>query len=79
MFLAKVSANGQVAVPAPIRRLLQLGPGDKLLFVQNADGQVVISKAVSSALAAEAQDPYDLAKAHIGRFLTVLGLGVPRA
>ncbi|GAB3921151.1 hypothetical protein GCM10011575_16530 [Microlunatus endophyticus] len=50
MFLSKVSANGQVTVPAAIRRALRLGPGDKLLFFQNPDGEFVIAKAAASAM-----------------------------
>lgn len=45
MHLAKVSTQGQITVPAEIRRLLGIGPGDKVLFTQNSDGEVVIAKA----------------------------------
>lgn len=51
MNLAKVSANGQITVPAEVRRSLHLEPGDKVLFVENANGEVVLAKAGLSALA----------------------------
>lgn len=43
MNLAKISANGQITVPVEIRRLLGLRSGDKTLFYQKQDGEVVIS------------------------------------
>ncbi len=50
MNLAKVSANGQITVPAEIRRLLGLKSGDKILFFQKPDGEVVINNASAQAL-----------------------------
>ena len=50
MNLAKLSANGQITVPAEIRRLLGLKSGDKLLFFQNRDGEVVVSNASARAI-----------------------------
>ena len=50
MNLAKVSANGQITVPVEIRRLLGLKSGDKILFFQKQDGEVVISNASSTAI-----------------------------
>lgn len=50
MNLAKVSANGQITVPAEIRRLLGLKSGDKILFFQNPDGEVVINNASAQAI-----------------------------
>ena len=41
MNLAKISANGQITVPAEIRRLLGLKSGDKILFFQKPSGEVV--------------------------------------
>ena len=38
MYLAKVSANGQVTVPVEIRRKLNLKEGDKMLFFERNDG-----------------------------------------
>ena len=45
MNLAKISANGQITVPAEIRCLLGLKSGDKILFYQKQDGEVVLSNA----------------------------------
>ncbi len=50
MNLAKISANGQITVPAEIRRLLGLKSGDKILFYQKPDGEVVINNASAQAL-----------------------------
>ena len=47
MNLAKISANGQVTVPAEIRRKLALKGGDKIIFSERADGEVVISNAAN--------------------------------
>ncbi len=41
MNLAKVSANGQVTVPVEVRRHLHLAPGDKLLFIEKSNGEIV--------------------------------------
>jgi AbrB family looped-hinge helix DNA binding protein len=60
MNLAKVSANGQVTVPVEVRRHLHLSPGDKLLFVEKDNGEVVLVKAAETALNAlkKAQDAF---------------------
>lgn len=50
MNLAKISANGQITVPAEIRRLLGLRSGDKILFMQNPNGEIVIYNASAQAL-----------------------------
>jgi len=50
MNLAKLSANGQITVPIEIRRLLCLKPGDKILFFQKQNGEVVMSNASSQAI-----------------------------
>lgn len=50
MNLAKISANGQITVPVEIRRLLGLKSGDKILFLQNQDGEIVVSNASSKAI-----------------------------
>lgn len=48
--LAKISANGQITIPAEIRRKLDLKSGDKLLFLQNQDGEIVIANASAAAI-----------------------------
>ena len=50
MNLAKISANGQITVPIEIRRLLGLKSGDKMLFFQKQDGEIVVSNASSEAI-----------------------------
>ena len=50
MNLAKVSANGQVTVPVEIRRKLNLKEGDKILFFERSDGEVVINNASATAI-----------------------------
>lgn len=50
MNLAKVSANGQVTVPVEVRRRLNLKEGDKILFFERKNGEVVIDNASSTAL-----------------------------
>jgi AbrB family looped-hinge helix DNA binding protein len=51
MNLAKLSANGQITVPVEVRRRLHLVPGDKVLFVEKPNGEVVVAKAGLAALA----------------------------
>jgi AbrB family looped-hinge helix DNA binding protein len=50
MNLAKISANGQITVPAEIRRLLGLKSGDKILFIENSSGEIVINNASAQAI-----------------------------
>lgn len=50
MNLARISSNGQITVPVEIRRQLSLNAGDKILFFQNKDGEIVISNASISAI-----------------------------
>ncbi len=57
MELAKVSANGQITVPVEIRRQLGLHSGDKILFFENKDGDIVLRNASVDAVH-EAQAAY---------------------
>lgn len=50
MNLAKISSNGQITMPVEIRRLLGLKSGDKVLFFQKQDGEIVVSNASSKAI-----------------------------
>ncbi len=50
MNLAKISANGQITVPAEIRRLLGLKSGDKILFIQKTNGEIVVNNASTQAI-----------------------------
>ncbi len=50
MNLAKISSNGQITVPIEIRRLLGLKSGDKILFFQNEDGEIIVTNASAQAI-----------------------------
>jgi len=50
MNLAKLSSTGQVTVPVEVRRLLSLKTGDKILFFQNENGEVIIENASINAI-----------------------------
>jgi len=50
MNLAKISANGQITVPIEIRRRLMLKEGDKVLFVERDNGEIVINNASGLAV-----------------------------
>lgn len=65
MNLAKLSAHGQITVPAEVRRRLRLVPGDKVLFVEKPNGEVVVANAALSALV-DAQESFDAAADDFG-------------
>jgi len=65
MNLAKISANGQITVPIEIRRLLGLKSGDKVLFYQKQDGEIVLSNASATAIR-KAQDAFAGAAGELG-------------
>lgn len=50
MNLAKISSNGQITVPVEIRRALGLKSGDKILFFEKSDGEIVITNASTNAI-----------------------------
>lgn len=50
MNLAKISANGQITVPVEIRRKLMLKEGDKVLFIERENGEIVIDNASATAI-----------------------------
>ena len=50
MNLAKISANGQITLPVEIRRSLGLKSGDKVLFLQNQNGDTILTNASSQAI-----------------------------
>lgn len=50
MNLAKISANGQITVPVEIRHKLGLKSGDKILFYQKPNGEIVIENASTQAI-----------------------------
>lgn len=54
MNLAKVSSNGQITVPIEIRRKLNIKEGDKIIFLENANGDIILQNSSKVAIA-EAQ------------------------
>ena len=48
--VATISANGQITLPADVRKRLQLGPGDKVVFVENEQGDTVVVRPSVAAL-----------------------------
>jgi antitoxin PrlF len=42
MLVSTVTSKGQTTIPGEIRRLLKLKPGDRIEFVVEADGKVVL-------------------------------------
>ena len=50
MSLATVTPTGQITVPLDVRRLLGLKSGDKVLFFQKQDGDIVIQNASAQAI-----------------------------
>jgi AbrB family looped-hinge helix DNA binding protein len=48
--LAKLSTNGQVTLPVEVRRRLHLVPGDKVLFAENSNGEIVVANAAATVL-----------------------------
>jgi AbrB family looped-hinge helix DNA binding protein len=53
MNLAKVSVNGQLTIPIEVRKKLRINTGDKVLFFDKPNGEVVISNANASIEALE--------------------------
>ena len=62
MNLAKVSVNGQITVPIEIRRILGIKSGDKVLFFQRVNGDIVMVNASTQAIR-NAQDAFSGAAA----------------
>jgi len=50
MNLAKLTAAGQITVPVEIRQMLSLKTGDKIIFIQNEKGEIVIGNASVNAI-----------------------------
>jgi len=42
MNLAKVSSNGQITVPIDIRRKLNIKEGDRIIFLEKPNGEIVL-------------------------------------
>jgi AbrB family looped-hinge helix DNA binding protein len=65
MNLARVSANGQITVPVEIRRALKLREGDKILFFQRDNGDIVVNNSSAAAIS-RAQDAFEGAAKDFG-------------
>lgn len=50
MDVATISANGQITLPVDVRKRLHLGPGDKIVFVENEQGDTVVVRPAVAAL-----------------------------
>ena len=46
MEIAKVTSNGQITIPADIRRRLKIKDGDKVLFLESDDGVMMFNSSV---------------------------------
>ena len=67
MYVARVSANGQITVPVEIRRALRLKQGDKVLFFKKDNGEIVVSNTSSVALQ-DNENKAEILNAAIERF-----------
>ncbi|WIY83841.1 AbrB/MazE/SpoVT family DNA-binding domain-containing protein [Propionimicrobium sp. PCR01-08-3] len=65
MDVATISANGQITLPVDVRKRLQLVPGDKVVFVENEQGDIVVVRPAVAALL-EAQRAFRGAAAQAG-------------
>lgn len=50
MNLARVSSNGQITVPVEIRRKLNIKEGDKIIFLENAKGDIILQNSSRIAI-----------------------------
>jgi len=50
MNLARVSSNGQITVPVEIRRKLNIKEGDKIIFLENANGDIILQNSSRIAI-----------------------------
>lgn len=42
MEISKITTKGQITIPVSIRKELNLNPGDKLIFVKEGDGYIIM-------------------------------------
>ncbi|MEA5053631.1 MAG: AbrB/MazE/SpoVT family DNA-binding domain-containing protein [Propionicimonas sp.] len=50
MDVATISVNGQITLPVAVRKRMQLGPGDQVVFVENEQGDIVVVRPAVAAL-----------------------------
>jgi len=50
MNLARVSNNGQITVPVEIRRALKVKAGDKIMFFQKENGEIIVQNPSINAI-----------------------------
>ena len=50
MNLAKVSPNGQITVPIEIRRKLNIKEGDKIIFLEKPNGEIIVQNSLIIAI-----------------------------
>lgn len=50
MNLARVSSNGQITVPIEIRKKLNIKEGDKIIFLENIDGEIILQNSSRIAI-----------------------------
>lgn len=49
--LSTLTSKAQITLPKDVRLMLQLEPGDKVAFVPQANGQIMVSKASKASFA----------------------------
>jgi len=56
MNLAKMSTNGQITIPVEVRHELDLRAGDKILFLRNKEGEVVVQSLNKTTVSVQGTD-----------------------
>lgn len=57
MSLAKMTSDGQITIPAEVRKALGVKAGDKILFIQEGDRIIMLNASVNALL--EAQNEFE--------------------
>ena len=47
--MMKITTQGQVTIPASIRKALGLSPGNRVKFIENKNGEIILQKACESS------------------------------
>ena len=47
---ARVSSNGQITVPVEIRLKLNIKEGDKIIFLENVNGEIIVQNSSRIAI-----------------------------